>query len=147
MKYRIVLLMLIIFALFVNACAGGGLSLKPPTEAAPSPTATLSGGYTTGGKIGNHASLFPIPTDVYNYMVLNENTLNFNTSLDFNEIIDFYREQFDKAGYTERTSDTEINDINFTVIWDGHDSGRAIVVQGLDLGNGSYNIIVKFEDL
>jgi len=49
-------------------------------------------------------------------------------------------------GQPVRESTTEINEVNFTVIWDGHDSGRAIIIQGMDLENGSYNIVVKFSD-
>jgi hypothetical protein len=148
MKYKLTFLVLLIAAFTLEACAvfGGG-GTDQSALGTPTPIPTAASGYSSGGKIGNHASQFPIPTDVYNYMVLNSDTLNFNTSLNFDEIIAFYTKEFGNAGYTIRESATEINDVNFTVIWDGHDSGRAIVVQGLNLGNGSYNIIVRFDDV
>jgi hypothetical protein len=144
MKYKHLYLFLVSVVFVLNAC---GRNTSQTVVETPTPAPTAASGYSSGGKVGNHASLFPVPTDVYNYMVLNVDTLSFNTSLDFDEIISYYTEEFDKAGYTIRESATEMNDVNFTVIWDGHDSGRAIVLQGLDLKNGSYNIVVKFVDM
>jgi len=144
MKLKCFLLLLIILTFALNAC-GGLDALAPEPTATPLPTA--ASGYSSGGKIGNHASLFPIPTNVYNYMVLNPETLNYATSLNFDEIIAYYTKEFDNAGLTVRENATEINDLNFTMIWDGHDSGRAILLQGLDLENGSYNVILKFVDM
>ena len=129
-----------------SSVIGGGNTGQSVAET-PTPAPTPASGYSSGGKIGNHASLFPIPTDVYNYMVLNPDTLSFSTSLNFDEIIAYYTDEFGKAGYTVRESATEVTDVNFTMIWDGHESGRAIVLQGLDLKNGSYNVIVKFVDM
>jgi hypothetical protein len=33
------------------------------------------------------------------------------------------------------------------MVWDGHPSGKAIVVQGVDLGDGSVNVNIRLEDV
>jgi hypothetical protein len=33
------------------------------------------------------------------------------------------------------------------MVFDGHESGKAIVVQGVDLGDGMVNISIRLEDV
>jgi len=33
------------------------------------------------------------------------------------------------------------------MVFDGHPNGKSIVVQGVDLGNGTTNINIRFEDV
>jgi hypothetical protein len=63
------------------------------------------------------------------------------------DAIAFYRDAFAGAGLTERTINTAITATTFSMVFDGHASGKAIVVQGVDLGNGTTNINIRFEDV
>jgi len=96
---------------------------------------------------GKYNTEFPLPPKVENFMELGENAINYQTPMKLNEVVDFYRDEFDKAGYAERDITTVINDDTFSIVWDGHPSGQAIVVQGVDLGNGTTNVNVRLEDV
>jgi len=62
-------------------------------------------------------------------------------------VVAFYRDAFKSAGYVERDILTGISEDTFSIVWDGHPSGKAIVVQGVDLGDGRVNVNVRFEDV
>jgi hypothetical protein len=95
----------------------------------------------------NFDTEFPLPASVENFMKLDENAINYQTSMKLPEVIDFYRQAFKDAGYEERDITTVINDTTFSIVWDGHPSGQAVVVQGVDLGNGMTNVNVRLEDV
>src|SRR3989304_4348511 len=75
---------------------------------------------------------------------LGDGPINFQTDMNLTDTIAFYREAFTKLGYTERTINTAITDTTFSMVFDGHASGKAIVIQGVDLG-GSTNVHIRFE--
>lgn len=89
---------------------------------------------------------FPLPEDVQNFMG-GEGTANFATSLTVEEAIEFYRGALADMGLTERTLNTAITETTFSMVFDGHENGKAVVVQGVDLGNGTTNINIRFEDV
>jgi len=99
------------------------------------------------GGSGDYDTEFPLPASVENFMKLDDNSINYQTSMELTEVVDFYREAFKSAGYEERDITTVINDTTFSIVWDGHSSGQAIVVQGVDLGNGTTNVNVRLEDV
>jgi hypothetical protein len=80
-------------------------------------------------------------------MNMEDGAINYQTSLSIPEVVDFYREAFAAEGYEEREITTVINDTTFSIVWDGHPNGQALVVQGVDLGNGTTNVNVRFEDV
>jgi hypothetical protein len=108
--------------------AGGGVTV--PTQEPPKNT-----GYNTE---------FPLPPNVSNFTELGDGAINFQTDMSLNDSIAFYRDAFGKLGYTERTINTAITDTTFSMVFDGHASGKAIVIQGVDLG-GSTNVNIRFE--
>ena len=75
------------------------------------------------------------------------NTTNYQTKLTLKEAIEFYRTELTKLGLKERTINTAITDTVFSMVFDGSKNGKALVVQGVDLGNGSVNINIRYEDL
>lgn len=89
---------------------------------------------------------FPLPEDVEKVDDLGNGAINFQTSLSLPDAVTFYRFAFIGLGYTEREINTAITDTTFSLVFDGHESGKAIVVQGVDLG-GSVNINIRFEDM
>jgi hypothetical protein len=63
------------------------------------------------------------------------------------DAVKFYRDQFGKLGYTERDLLTVTSSTTFSMVFDGHASGKAISIQGVDLGGGSINISIALVDL
>lgn len=89
---------------------------------------------------------FPLPDDVQNFTGGGEQ-VNFATNMSIEQSIDFYRRIFAEMGLKERNINTAITETTFSMVFDGHTKGEAIVVQGVDLGNGTTNINIRFEDV
>ncbi len=91
---------------------------------------------------------FPLPDVVVNYYSNDGGeSINFQTNLSMEETITFYRLAFGEAGYVERDINTSITTDTFSLVFDGHASGLAIVLQGVDLGYGTTNVNLRFEDV
>ena len=150
MKKLSVLLAIIAFVLSTLACqtvTGGGNAVPvAPTKSgsdagnptAP-PVATDDSGATTGGK-----SEFPLPDGAFNVTNVGGST-NFQVKMSLNEAMKFYKDTFTKSGFKERAILTVTSDTTFSMVFDGHKSGQAIVVQGVDLKDGSVNINIRLE--
>ena len=108
-----------------------------PTEIPPEPPSGM----------GEIESDFPLPDDVQNFMQMGENSINFQTSLSLEEVVDFYRDVFIAQGLTERKLLTLVEDEVVSMVFDGAPNGMAIVLQCVDLGNGSTNVNLRFEDV
>jgi hypothetical protein len=96
---------------------------------------------------GGFDTEFPLPTDVSNFTSTGNGGINFQTKMSLKNVIAFYREAFTKIGYKERQINTAITDTTFSMVFDGHASGKAIVIQGVDLGGTSTNVNIRFEDV
>ena len=79
-------------------------------------------------------------------MQLDENSINFQTDLSLEEVVDFYRDVFIAQGLTERKLLTVIEDNVVSMVFDGLPNGMAIVLQCVDLGS-STNVNLRFEDV
>jgi hypothetical protein len=106
-------------------------------EATPTPTSDTGGGETADTE-------FPMPDDAFNVSVISAEQLNFQTSMPLADVPDYYRAAFSAEGYTERELLTVISDAAISMVFDGHASGKAVVVQAIDL-NGSTNVNVRLE--
>jgi hypothetical protein len=137
----IVLAALAAAALACNAVMGGG---KTPTPAAGD-SDIVEATATGDGDTQNPESEYPLPDSVSNFNDLGQGTVNFQTTLSLQEVMDFYRDSFGKEGYTERELLTVESESTFSFVFDGHASGKAIVVQGVDLGGGSTNVSIRLE--
>jgi len=134
----VVLVVLILAAL---ACSGGGgdessTDVQPPSSEDESPPPSS----------GDVETDFPLPRKYDNLMQVSESTINFQTPMSVEDVIDFYRDEFGELGYDEREIVTTITDTNFSMVFDGHPGGIPIVIQGFDLG-GSTNVSIRFEDV
>jgi hypothetical protein len=108
----------------------------------------LGGGGGSGsgsGAAGSYNTKFPLPGSVSNFTDTGNSSINFQTDLSIKDTIAFYRDAFKKEGITERTINTAITDTTFSLVFDGDPSGEAIVVQGVDLGNGKTNVNIRYE--
>ena len=152
MKKFSVLLAIIAIVLSSLACqslmGGGDNDVDVPTESSGdaqtptvSPVATDAGGVTVGGK-----SEFPLPDGAFNVTNVGGAT-NFQVKMGLDDAMKFYLDTFTSSGYTERSLLTVTSDTTFSMVFDGHESGKAIVVQGVDLQDGSVNINIRLEDV
>lgn len=90
-------------------------------------------------------SEFPMPDDAQNVVSVS-GTVNYQTNLGLEEVMDYYREIYGNQGYTERDLLTVVSDGVFSMVFDGDPSGQAIVIQGVDLGDGSVNVNISLQD-
>ena len=141
MKQSRIFIFLAILVVASLACGLFGGGSEGSEEIVP------SSGEPTGGGSDKVDTEFPLPPKVDNFMDLGEGGINYQTSMKINDVVKFYRGAFDTAGYDEREITTVINDTTFSIVWDGHPNGKAIVVQGVDLGDGMINVNVRFEDV
>ena len=91
---------------------------------------------------------FPLPSSVRNFQNIQgpgEAAINFQTDLNMNQAIAFYRQQFSQLGLTERTVNTAITDSTFNLIFDTWANGKPVVVQGVSMGR-SLNINLRLDD-
>ena len=156
MRKRSILVFLSIIVLIAAtlACGGGDATLEPAalpaaTEepAAPAPTKALvepTEPPASGG--GDYDTVFPLPDDVQNFTKMGGDMINFQTNLGLDETVKFYRQAFDDLGLTERDILTVIDDAAFSMVFDGWENDRAVVIQGVDM-SGSTNVNIRFEDV
>ena len=146
-----VALMILAVAL-IMACSLGSSAAESPPEAQPpeeapapevAPQPIEEDAPVEAAEI---SSDFPLPDDAENVMDLGEGALNFQTELSLPDVMTFYRDAFTQAGYTERELLTSFEDPAFNLVFDGHPSGKAIVIQGGNLGE-SVNVNIRFEDI
>src|SRR5258708_3538900 len=102
----------------------------------------LGGGGSGSSSAG---SPFPMPPDASHVQDMGNGTFNFQTAMSLKDVMSFYRDAFSKKGITERTANTVTSDTTFNLVFDGDPSGKAIVVQGVDLGNGMTNGSIRYE--
>jgi hypothetical protein len=150
-KPAVLLLGVAMLAVAALAC---GVGKPAPATTAPPPTAqpaepTAASTEAAGGEEdrGDYDTVFPLPEDVQNFIGEGgEGQVNFQTSLSFEETIEFYRQALTTQGLSEREILTVIEGTAFSMVFDGWPNGRAIVIQGVDLGE-SMNVNIRFEDV
>ncbi len=150
-KFRILaaVTVLVLASLACQTLMGGGNADQPSfqySDDAPVATSESSGDSSTPDVSGGSDSEFPMPSDALNVVSVGD-VVNFQTDLTLDEAISFYRDEFGKFGYTERDILTVTTDATFSMVFDGHESGKAIAVQGVDLGDGTVNIAISLQDL
>lgn len=89
---------------------------------------------------------FPMTEDAFN-VVEAGGSLIYYTKLSANDALQFYRDEYTSQGYTERELLTLVQDGMFSVVFDGDPSGKAVVIQSVDLGDGSRTIAIRLEDV
>lgn len=140
----------------------------PAIGAKPTPTGDETGSATTeapdaepnSGNVGEeptedkgsdsgkkYDTEFPLPDDVINFMTVSDGIISFQTKMSISDALDFYKEELTKQGYTERPLLTATTDTTFSTVFDGHKSGKAIIVQAVDLGNGTINISISLQTI
>lgn len=152
MKYYRIYLAIVVLVLASLACQaiGGGSETTP---AAPSATdgavPAEPQSVPTTSSDSDPATVetdFPMPSDAYNVTEAG-GSLIFYTKLSQEEAMAFYRAEYTSRGYTERAILTVVSDTTFSMVFDGDSSGKAVVIQSVDLGDGSRTISIRLEDV
>jgi len=140
-RYRISLALMVL-ALATLACnALGGSGNKIPavsTEPANVPNGSSN---TTTVKTD-----FPMTDDAYNANVSDGSLLYF-TKMSQADLMKFYRDEYTAKGYKERELLTVTSDTTFSMVFDGDPSGKAVVIQSVDLGDGSRTVAIRLDDV
>jgi hypothetical protein len=89
---------------------------------------------------------FPMTADAYNVTEAG-GSLIFYTKLSLEDTMQFYRDEYTAKGYTERKVLTVVSNGTFSMVFDGDQSGKAVVIQSVDLGDGSRTVSIRLEDV
>ena len=153
MKYyriSIAIALLVLASLACQAMTGGSQStvVAPPASDSTNPGATQS--ITTASSQENEDSTiatdFPMTPDAYN-VTQAAGSLIFYTKLSLEDTMKFYRDEYTSKGYTEREVLTTVSDGIFSMVFDGDPSGKAVVIQSVDLGDGSRTVSIRLEEV
>ncbi len=153
MKYYRIYLVIALLVLASLACQALTGSPEEPSGVPPAvestdpdvtePSSTDADNSNTDGTIDTE---FPTTADAYNITDVN-GTLLFYTKLSLEETMEFYRDEYAARGYTEREILTVVSDGTFSMVFDGDASGSAVVIQSVDLGDGSRTVSIRLEDV
>lgn len=152
-QYRIFLALtvLVVASLACNALTGrkadaaapqessSGGQVDQPTESAPP---VDNGSSSTTVKTD-----FPMTDDAYNTIDVGDGSLLYYTKMSMDDVLKFYRDEYTAKGYTERELLTTVSDGVFSIVFDGDPSGKAVVIQSVDLGDGSRTVAIRLEDV
>ncbi len=145
--YRIflALTLLVIASLACNALAGGKSSPAVPSgnqAGQATETPSSSSGNSNGSNVKTD---FPMTADAYNAVDVGDGSLLYYTKMSMEDVMKFYRDAYTAKGYKERAALTVTSDTTFSMVFDGDPSGKAVVIQSVDLGNGSRTISIRLE--
>ncbi len=103
------------------------------------PVSTDGGDVTIGGE-----SPFPMTDDASN-VVSTPEMVTYLTSLSADEVIKFYQDKFGAMGYTEEKDMTANFGGIFSMTFDGHESGKKIIIAGVPFEEGKTSVTVTFQ--
>jgi hypothetical protein len=150
MKYRRLFLAVTTLALASLSCqalSGGGESVSPGGESSSATQSSGNDSSTGGGNADTSASGFPITADAYNVIDIGDGSVLFYTKMSLEDVMEYYRDVYVSQGYTERGLLTVTSDTTFSMVFDGDPSGKAVVIQSVDLGDGSCTVSIRLEDV
>jgi hypothetical protein len=118
------------------------VSFRVTAGAEPEPEPESESGDTAGIE-----SIFPLPDDLREFVDMAEGeTVTFQTGMTQDEVIAFYRQALTDMGLVERPILTVIEEGTFSMVFDGWEDGRSVVVQGVDFGD-IYNVSIRLEEV
>ena len=152
MKIYLAIAVLVLASLACNALTGDRDPSSPSSDGGTQPTEESNGTDSSNESNSNESdssveSDFPLTADAYNVTEIGDGSILFYTKLSAEEAMDFYRDEYTAMGYTERTLLTVLTNGTFSMVFDGDPSGKAVVIQSVDLGDGSRTIAIRLEDV
>ena len=156
-KNYLLAIVMIATLVLLTACGGGDspdTAPPAPAEAAPAadvqpaeevaPVANTPQPAEEPAPAAETANEFPLPDDAKNITDLGDGAITFQTEQSLPDVLSIYRFAFIGEGYVEREIVTKFTDTMFNAVFDGHASGKAIVVQGVNLGE-SVQVTLRFD--
>jgi hypothetical protein len=152
-QYRIFLALtvLVVASLACNALTGRKADSAAPQESSsggqvdqPTESAPL---VDNGSSNATVKTDFPMTDDAYNTIDVGDGSLLYYTKMSMDDVLKFYRDEYTAKGYTERELLTTVSDGVFSIVFDGDPSGKAVVIQSVDLGDGSRTVAIRLEDV
>lgn len=149
----IVFVVLAVASLACQALSGGGggndLPSVPSSNDSPSlddaPALTEEPAPASDSAVSD--SKFPMTDDAYNVIDIGDGSVLYYTKMSLDDVMNFYRDEYASRGYTERELLTVVSDGVFSMVFDGDPSGKAVVIQSVDLGDGSRTVTIRLEDV
>ena len=145
MRIYIAIAVLALASLACQALSGGPVSGSPSSGGGSQATEASNENESVGGSAADIESQFPMTPDAYNITEISGESLVFYTKLSSEEALEFYRDAYTAKGYTEREILTNVSGGTFSIVFDGDPSGKAVVIQSVDLGDGSRTIAIRLE--
>ena len=154
MKHKRIFLALTILILASLACQtllGGGADEPPiPSDTGdsnPPSVSTQDSGSSDNGGSETSASGFPLTADAYNVIDVGDGSVVFYTKMSLDDVMKYYRDEYTSQGYVERGLLTVVSEGVFSMVFDGDPSGKAVVIQSVDLGDGSRTVTISLQDV
>ena len=138
---------LVFASLACQALAGGGV---PANRNVDSPSSDGGNVDESGGGVDQGSSSdsdFPMTDDAYNILDIGDGSVLYYTKMSLDDVMKFYRDEYTSRGYTENELLTVVSDGVFSMVFDGDPSGKAVVIQSVDLGDGSRTVTIRLEDV
>lgn len=156
MKYYRIYLAIAILVLASLACQSvlGGRDEAPsaPSNDSTQPDAvqpTAASNDDSGSDSVTTNTDFPITADAFNLVEVGDESIVYYTKLSLDDALKFYRDEYTAKGYKEREITTVVDSTSgtFSIVFDGDPSGKAVVIQSVDLGDGSRTIAIRLDDI
>lgn len=101
----------------------------------------------SGSKDNVVSTDYPVTDDAFNFTDMGDGSIVFFTKMSSEDVMKFYRDEYEAKGYTERDILTTVFDGGFSIVFDGDPSGKAVVIQSVDMGDGSRTVAIRLEDV
>jgi hypothetical protein len=124
-----------------NAAPAGS---EPTTNQSDQPTAAAA---PTTNNNTTVKTDFVMTSDAFNITDMGDGSILFFSKMSLDDLMKFYREEYSGRDYIEREGSTSISDTTFSMVFDGDPSGKALVIQSVDLGDGSRTVAIRLEDV
>lgn len=145
MRIYLAIALLVLASLACQAVTRGQDNGSPSSGGGTQPTEASSDAESSSDSSSDVQSDFPMTSDAFNVTEIGDGSLLFYTRLSAEEALEFYRDEYTSMGYTEREILTQVSDGIFSIVFDGDPSGKSVVIQSVDLGDGSRTISIRLE--
>ncbi|HEY5729108.1 MAG TPA: hypothetical protein VIS72_03600 [Anaerolineales bacterium] len=152
-RILLVLAVLVLLSLACQGLSGGGSTpADAPGSSDVNPPASSDDGYVDknddgGGAEPSVESDFPMTKDAYNVLDVGDGAVLYYTKMSQEDVMKFYRDEYASRGYTEYELLTVVSDGVFSMVFQGDPSGKSVVIQSVDLGDGSRTVTIWLEEL
>lgn len=142
LQIYLAIVVLVLASLACQALRGG--ANRPSSNDGVSPT-EASNDSTPGNSNSSIKTDFPLIPDAYNVAQVGDESIVYYTKFSADDAMKFYRDAYTAKGYKEREVLTTVSNGTFSMVFDGDPSGKSVVIQSVDLGDGSRTIAIRLE--